>query len=158
MKKLFLGLGLLLAAVAATADSPLPLSAFPQSTLEIATPDARLHRFNIWVADNDRLREQGFMFIKHIDDNAGMLFVYSEPHRIAMWMENTLIPLDMLFIRSDGRVVSIAKTATPLSLKTIESTEDVVAALELKGGTAAALNIHKGAIVIHPFFSKTKTR
>ena len=160
-------------AATATADQPMPLSAFPQSTLQIATPDARLHRFNIWIANDDRHRAQGLMFIKDLPADAGMLFIYPQPHRIAMWMKNTLIPLDMLFIRADGRVAKVIANAKPLSLDNIESCapppnsellppersmhcadprEDVTGVLELKGGIAATLNIRKGAMVMHSFF------
>jgi len=155
MRKL-LSLVSLLFAIGAAGDSSLPLSAFPQSTLQIATPDARVHRFNIWIANNDRLRQQGLMFVKDLPANAGMLFIYAQPHRISMWMKNTFIPLDMLFIRADGRVASIVANTKPHSLDTIQATEDVVAVLELKGGTAAALNIRKGAVVMHPLFERRK--
>src|SRR5688572_31476313 len=67
---------------------------FPRSTLQIATPDARLHRFNVWVADNEALRARGLMFVKHLNAGDGMLFVYPEPQMIGMWMKNTFIPLD----------------------------------------------------------------
>jgi uncharacterized protein len=157
MKKI---LGLLLAFCIATtgslADAPLPLSAFPQSTLQIATPDARLHRFTVWIADNDRYRAQGLMFVKEMPADAGMLFLYPAPQRISMWMKNTLIPLDMIFIHADGRVSSVAANTTPMSEKIIESSEPVFAVLELKGGTAARLNIKRGAIVAHEAFKGTK--
>jgi uncharacterized membrane protein (UPF0127 family) len=174
MKKFRYGFFLLFIAAACGADERLPLSAFPQSTLQIATPDARIHRFKIWVAEDDTRRSQGLMFVKDLPAGSGMLFVYSQPHRIAMWMKNTLIPLDMLFIRADGRVGRIAANTVPLSLDNIESCDappkayslppeqamhcadpkdDVIAVLELKGGVAASLNIRAGAVVMHPFFS-----
>lgn len=133
----------------------MPLDSFPKSTLEIATPDARLHKFNIWIAADAARREQGLMFIKSLPPNAGMLFVYPSAHRLAMWMKNTFIPLDILFIRADGRVSSVESNTKPLSLDNIESKEDVIGVLELKGGTAASLNIRKGAIVIHTVFGNT---
>lgn len=130
-----------------------PLSAFPQSTLTIITPDARQHVLNIWFADTPAHREQGLMFVKQLPDNTGMLFVFDRPQPVAMWMKNTLIPLDMLFIDSNGRVDSIIANATPMSLKVLQSKSDVLGVLELAGGTAAALNIHAGAIVKHPAFA-----
>ena len=148
--------GLMLVA-AAYAQAPLPLSEFPRSKLQIATPDARLHQFDIWVAEDDLHREQGLMFIKNLPENAGMLFVYPSPRHIAMWMKNTFIPLDMVFIRADGRVANVVEKTTPLSTKIIESQEDVIAVLELKGGAAANLNIRKGAIVMHQFFGTGKS-
>jgi uncharacterized membrane protein (UPF0127 family) len=133
----------------------MPLDSFPKSTLEIATPDARLHKFNIWIAADSAHREQGLMYVKSLAPNAGMLFIYPSAHRLAMWMKNTYIPLDILFIRADGRVSSIEANTKPLSLDNIESKEDVIAVLELKGGTAASLNIRRGAIVVHKLFGNT---
>ena len=173
MKKICFSLFLCLLAGVCAAEDRLPLSAFPQDRLQIATPDARLHQFNIWVAHDDQHRAQGLMYVKDLPAGSGMLFVYGQAHRIAMWMKNTVIPLDMLFIRADGRVTKVVANAVPLSLDNIESCdpppnpytlppekaglcadpkEDVIAVLELKGGVAASLNIRAGAIVMHPFF------
>jgi uncharacterized membrane protein (UPF0127 family) len=149
-------LGLSACATAAAPESrAMPLDSFPKSTLEIATPDARLHKFNIWIAADAAHREQGLMYVKSLAANAGMLFIYPSANRLAMWMKNTFIPLDILFIRADGRVSSIEANTKPLTLDNIESKEDVIAVLELKGGTAASLNIRKGAIVIHKIFGNT---
>jgi uncharacterized membrane protein (UPF0127 family) len=156
MKKIFCALlGALLVATAA-ADTAIPLSQFPKSQLQIATPDARLHPFNIWIAQDEVHQEQGLMYIKDLPNDAGMLFIYPTSRKIRMWMKNTLIPLDMIFFRADGRVANIAANTKPLSLDTIESDENVVAVLEVKGGTAVALNIRKGALAIHPFFGTAK--
>ena len=149
---------MLLVAAFATAETPapMPLSAFPQGTLQIATPDARLHPFKIWLAHDDLHRSQGLMFVKDLSPDTGMLFLYPAPQPISMWMKNTLIPLDMLFIRADGRVAKVVANTKPLSLDIIESKDNVVAVLELKGGTAAVLNIGKGALVMHPAFNPAK--
>jgi uncharacterized membrane protein (UPF0127 family) len=129
-----------------------PLDSFPRSQLKIATPDARVHRFDIWIADTSARREQGLMFVKSLADDAGMLFIYPAPQPIAMWMKNTYIPLDMLFIRADGRVARVTPNTKPHSLETIESGESVLGVLELKAGTAAKMNIRAGALVMHPAF------
>jgi uncharacterized membrane protein (UPF0127 family) len=132
---------------------------FPRSTMQIATPDARLHNFNIWVADDDQRRARGLMFVKQMADDAGMLFIYPQAIRASMWMKNTFIPLDMLFVAADGKVMHIVENTEPQSLKTIESTSDVIAVIELKGGTASKLHIAKGARVMHAAFgSKTDRR
>src|SRR3546814_14529348 len=81
-----------------------------------------------------------------------MLFVYSQPRRVSMWMKNTLIPLDMLFIAPDGRIESIVKRAVPHSLATISSRGKVRAVLELNGGTVDRLGIRPGDRVVHPIF------
>lgn len=138
----------------ATAPATLePLSNFPQATLNILTPDARQHPFRIWLADSDAHRQQGLMFVKSLPENTGMLFVFDRPQKIQMWMKNTLIPLDMVFIDTNGRVDSIAINTTPMSLAIIESKREVLGVLELAGGSTAKLGIHAGAIVQHPAFA-----
>jgi len=129
-----------------------PLSAFPRDSLAIATPDARVHRFNVWIADSDRRRAQGLMFVKELEPTQGMLFVYTASQHVAIWMKNTYIPLDIVFIRADGRVARITPNAKPHSLATMESGEPVSAVLELPAGTAKKLNIQAGAIVMHRAF------
>lgn len=155
-------LGLLLLALSAaplfadTADAPQLDRLFPRSTLQIATPDARLHTFNIWVADDDKTRQRGLMFVQKLADDEGMLFLYPQPTRAGMWMKNTYIPLDMLFVAADGKVMHVAQNTEPHSLKTIEAPVDVIAVIELKGGTTARLHIAKGARVMHPAFARPK--
>lgn len=127
---------------------------FQRSTLQIATPDARLHRFNIWLADDEARRARGLMFVKHLNAADAMLFVYPQPQTIAMWMKNTFIPLDMLFVTADGKVARVVENTEPQSLKTIESGEPVLGVVELAAGTAARLKIAPGAQVIHPAFAK----
>ncbi len=156
-----LGLSLLLlvlgtaSCVAQQATSPPlePLSNFPQAPLSILTPDARQHRLEVWVADTDKHRQQGLMFVKSLPDSAGMLFVFDQPRKIQMWMKNTLIPLDMLFIDANGRVDSIAVNTTPMSLSIIESRNPVLGVLEMAGGATTRLGIRAGAIVQHPAFA-----
>jgi hypothetical protein len=130
-----------------------PLSNFPQTALSILTPDARQHAFQIWVADSPARREQGLMFVKGLPDSTGMLFVFDRPQRIQMWMKNTLIPLDMLFIDANGRIDNIAVNAEPLSLSIIDSKHAVLGVLELAGGSTEKLGIHAGDIVQHPYFA-----
>jgi uncharacterized membrane protein (UPF0127 family) len=140
---------LLIAPLIAYADSrnPEPLSQFPQAIVAIATPNARVHRFKVWVADTAPRREQGLMFVKHLDEDTGMLFLYPSARRISMWMKNTYIPLDMLFIRNDGRITRITKRAKPESLDIIDSDSDVIGVLEIAGGVAEKLDISPGAIL-----------
>jgi uncharacterized protein len=128
--------------------------AFPRSTLQIATPDGLLHKIDVWVADNDARRERGLMFVQNLADDAGMLFVYPQPQPVAIWMKNTPLSLDILFVRADGRVHRIAEGATPQSTATIPSDGMVLAVIELKAGSAARLKIRPGAQVIHPAFKK----
>ncbi|PZN31886.1 MAG: DUF192 domain-containing protein [Proteobacteria bacterium] len=141
----------MLAGAAAASEADLDRR-FPRSTLQIATPDARLHTFRVWVADSDARRIRGLMYVKELAEDAGMLFLYDEPQRISMWMKNTFIPLDMVFVRSDGRVDSVAENTRPHSLDSIPSQGEVVAVIELNAGTAARLGIRPGARVLHPAF------
>jgi uncharacterized protein len=131
-----------------------PLSSFPQDTLTIATSDAKLHRFKIWIADTESRKSQGLMFVKELPEDRGMLFVYRQSQTIMMWMKNTYVPLDMVFIRNDGRVMRVAANTNPLSLDTISSVDPVIAVLELPAGTTKRLNIRAGAVVQHAGFEK----
>ncbi len=126
---------------------------FPRSTLQIATPDGQLHKFNIWVADNDPRRMRGLMFVEHLADDDGMLFIYPQQQPVGIWMKNTPLSLDILFVRADGRVHRIAENAKPQTTDTIPSNGNVLAVIEFKAGTAARLKIKPGAQVIHPAFS-----
>ncbi|MBL8269686.1 DUF192 domain-containing protein [Steroidobacter sp.] len=126
---------------------------FRREPVQIATPDARLHRFNMWIADDDQRRARGLMFIRQLGAEDAMLFIYPQSQSVAMWMKNTYVPLDMLFVAADGKVVNIVAHTEPLSLKTIESKGIVQGVIELPAGAAARLKIAPGAQVIHPAFS-----
>jgi hypothetical protein len=97
---------------------------------------------------------QGLMFRRSLPADAGMLFDYKQPTMAAMWMRNTLIPLDMLFIDAHGRIVNIQQRAVPQSLDLIAAAAPVRAVIELNGGTAARLGIAPGDQVLHPIFDK----
>ena len=92
------------------------------------------------------------MFRTRLADNAGMLFFYDTPQEITMWMRNTYIPLDMVFIRADGTVHRIEARTEPLSETIISSRGDVTACLELAGGAAERLGLKPGDRVEHRFF------
>ena len=127
-------------------------SRFARSTLQIATPDAKLHKIDVWIADNDARRARGLMFVDDMSDDAGMLFIYPQPQDISMWMKNTHLSLDMLFVNADGRVHRVVANTKPMSLDTISSDGSVLAVIELKAGSAARMKIRPGARVIHPAF------
>jgi uncharacterized membrane protein (UPF0127 family) len=101
-------------------------------------------RFTVEVADTDETRERGLMFRKSLAPDRGMLFDFHTPQPVAFWMKNTLIPLDMVFIAPDGRVIGIARNAAPLSETPIESGGVVLGVLEIAGDRAAALDIEPG--------------
>jgi uncharacterized protein len=111
--------------------------------LAIVTHQGVRH-FIVEIADTDTTRERGLMFRKHLAPDEGMLFDFKTPQPVAFWMKNTLIPLDMLFIAPDGRVVSIARNATPMSETPIPSNGDVLGVLEIRGGRAAEIGAEPG--------------
>jgi hypothetical protein len=110
--------------------------------------------FQVEVARNDDDRARGLMFRRSLPADRGMLFDFARVEPVSMWMQNTYIPLDMLFIRADGTVARVAENAEPLSTRTIPSGEPVLAVLELLGGTAARLGIKAGDRVEHPLFAR----
>ena len=92
-------------------ESMLPLSAFPRERIAIETRSARRHVFEAWRADTPQTRAQGLMFVPSLRPDQAMIFVYEPPQHVGMWMKNTLIPLDMLFVDDDGCVVKVHERA-----------------------------------------------
>jgi uncharacterized protein len=105
------------------------------------------HRFTVEVAATAEQQTRGLMFRRTVGPNRGMIFPYDPPLEVAFWMKNTLIPLDMIFIRADGRIARIAANTTPESLDPVPSGEPISAVLEIRGGRAAELGIREGDIV-----------
>ncbi|WP_373502449.1 DUF192 domain-containing protein [Aestuariivirga sp.] len=119
--------------------------------LTIATEtDAAM--FTVEIADTDASRARGLMFRQRLPEDRGMLFDFGQPRQVSMWMKNTYISLDMLFIRDDGKIAYIAENTVPKSLDTIGVSEPVVAVLELAGGTTRKLGIRAGDTVYHRMF------
>ena len=112
------------------------------------------HTFQVEVARNDADRAQGLMYRRNLAPDRGMLFDFARVQPISMWMQNTYIPLDMLFIRQDGVIERIAANTEPLSTRTIPSGEPVLAVLEVSGGTAARLGLKPGDRIEHPLFRR----
>jgi uncharacterized membrane protein (UPF0127 family) len=138
------GLAMLLAAgSAARADTGRLLDGFPRARAMIETPLA-CHLLDIWIAETPEQRARGLMFIRQLGEYEGMLFPGREPAILRMWMKNTYIPLDMLFIGADARIIGIAERTTPLSEATISSPGPALAVLELNGGFAARHGIGTG--------------
>ena len=104
----------------------------------------RTSRFCVEIARTNAEQAQGLMFRKSLAANAGMIFPMNPPRFASFWMKNTLIPLDIIFIRADGRIARIAARTTPLSLAPVTSGEPVAAVFEIAGGRAAQLAIAVG--------------
>jgi uncharacterized protein len=129
-------------------DHVLDLASYPRTSLEIvhhaAGQPARRFPFTVWVADTPSRAEQGLMFVRDLPESMGMIFPLEPPRIEHMWMKNTYIELDMLFIAADGRVGKILARARPLSEQILSSDVPVTAVLELKGGAAARLGLQVG--------------
>ena len=105
------------------------------------------------IADTDELRTRGLMFRHFLPQDKAMLFDYETPRPVAMWMKNTNISLDMLFIREDGTIAAIAQDTVPQSLDTISVQEPVKGVLELAAGTVKRLGLRVNDKVYHRIFN-----
>ncbi|MEO8715933.1 MAG: DUF192 domain-containing protein [Acetobacteraceae bacterium] len=124
----------------------------PTERISIVTKDGTAHQFEVELALTPAQQTVGEMFRPAVPADHGMLFVWPTPQESQMWMRNTLVPLDMLFIEADGTIRSIAEDTVPQSLRVIDSGGAVAATLELAGGTAARLGINTGDKVVAPQF------
>lgn len=109
-------------------------------------------QFNVEVARTPSQQGVGLMFRRSLPADRGMLFIYPYQSIVKMWMKDTYIPLDMVFINSKGIVKKIVERTVPFSLNVISSGEAVKAVLELNGGTSNRIGLKRGDQVIHPFF------
>jgi uncharacterized membrane protein (UPF0127 family) len=130
---------------AAGAEPAHYLSAFARTHAIVQTSGITCLVLDIYLADTSAEQRQGLMFIERMDEFEGMLFRYSRAAIIKMWMKNTLIPLDMLFIRGDGEIVGIAQRTQPMSTQQISSPEPVSLVLELNGGMSERWRIAPGS-------------
>ncbi len=147
-----LALALLAGAAAHAADPPRePLERLPTAVLTVES-GGQSHRFTVWIAATEPRRNQGLMYVKSLPAAGGMLFLFDAPQVASFWMKNTLIPLDLLFIAPNGRIIRIAENAVPLSEATIESMGVVTGVLEVAGGTSRRLGIRAGDRVRYAAF------
>ena len=147
-----------LLAIGACAWFSIPALALPALPVETISVDTKSgpHSFTVEVAADDESRERGLMFREKMAPDAGMLFDFRTPQPVSFWMENTVLPLDMLFVRADGTIARIKANATPYSRENIPSGEPVQLVIELNGGRAAALGIEEGARVHAPQIAEKK--
>jgi uncharacterized protein len=152
-RRLLLATLLSLPLARAEADEPTKAqSTLPKEKLVIATKDGKRHTFQVEMAMTPQEQRVGLMFRKSVPPDGGMLFDWGTPRDVPMWMENTLVPLDMVFINADGTIRAIAENTVPESLANIPSHGPVLATLELAGGTTAKLNIVVGDKVLQRVF------
>ena len=124
---------------------------FPQSEILIVSKSGE-HKFVVDVATTMAQRQVGLMYRKKMARNRGMMFDFGEEQLIAMWMKNTLIPLDMLFVDKTGRILQIERATTPLSLETIAGRRPAMSVIELNAGLTAELGISEGDQIMHNIF------
>ena len=147
----FLGFALL-AAGTSPADAQQGLASFPRDSLVLHTADGTERALDVELAVSREQQAQGLMYRQSLAADAGMLFIYRPAREVSMWMRNTVIPLDMLFIAEDGEIVKIVERAVPFSLTTISSDRRVRAVLEINGGMVNRLGIRPGDRLVHPAF------
>jgi uncharacterized membrane protein (UPF0127 family) len=140
-------------AVLVTLCASPPARAASIQPLEIVTKSG-VQVFSVEMATTEEEKTTGLMYRKELPDGKGMLFDFSPEQQISMWMKNTYIPLDMIFIRADGRILRIAENTEPLSTKIISSGGLAKGVLEVIAGTAQKYGIQPGDRVAHPLFNK----
>jgi uncharacterized membrane protein (UPF0127 family) len=132
---------------AAGADQGQSAAGLAQTTLCI-TSGAKTRAFTVEVAGSSMEQAKGMMFRTELADNAGMIFPFPQPKPASFWMKNTVIPLDIIFVRPNGTIESIAENTVPYSTMPVTSGEPVGAVLELRGGLTAELGIAAGDKVV----------
>jgi uncharacterized membrane protein (UPF0127 family) len=140
---------LMLVEIAACKGAPMMGEAHAQGAvvpLSIKT-STTVRKFRVEVARSEAEQARGLMFRESLPDDGGMIFPMTPPRNASFWMKNTVIPLDMIFIRADGSIARIAAQTVPYSLEPVDSGEPVAAVLELAGGKAAALGIAEDDVV-----------
>jgi hypothetical protein len=131
---------------------PWSVSAADSSSLTIKTVDGRSLPFHVELVQTPEEMARGLMNRPSLPADAGMLFNFGQDRPVTMWMKNTLIPLDMLFVGADGVIAGIAERTVPMSLEVIPSPGPVRAVLEVNGGTSDRLKIKVGDRVTHSIF------
>lgn len=136
---------------AATACPQAPQPTLPQSELVIESGTG-VHRFTVELAQTEAEKACGLMRRQRLGGDEGMLFDYRPGGPAYMWMANTIIPLDILFIAADGRIVHIERRTTPFSLEPVGTSSTVTGVLEVRAGTADSLGVEPGDRVRHSLF------
>lgn len=140
-------------ALPAFAQAPMT---FDKEPLLVQTASGKVLHFTVEIASTGEQRERGLMFRKEMADDAGMIFDFGTPRRVTMWMENTILPLDMLFVDNAGIVRHLKENATPYSEDIIDSMGEVKYVVELNAGIIKKLGIKTGDKVMSATTTKTK--
>ncbi|MEE9271776.1 MAG: DUF192 domain-containing protein [Robiginitomaculum sp.] len=155
MKNIFLALSFVLsiscASITKATEVPAALDLGPREQLTITSGD-KVHNFSVEIADTFEEQQRGLMFRDVIAPNEGMLFEYDDDLVLSIWMKNTVVFLDVVFVRRDGSIMKIEHSAKPYSLRSITSEAPVAAVLELAGGQTNLLRIKPGDTINHEFF------
>jgi uncharacterized membrane protein (UPF0127 family) len=133
------------------AETPAQLKEFPRESLTIQRKTGR-DLFQVWIADTPARHQQGLMWVRQLAPDQGMLFLLEAPRHFDLWMKNTYLSLDMLFVDETGRVLGIARNTTPLSTAIVSSPGEVAGVLEILAGESARRGIEVGDKLLHPAF------
>ena len=125
-------------------------AAFDSDTLVITATEHACYAFDIYLALTRAQQSRGLMHVRYLPEFTGMLFAYEKPRVLSMWMKNTYIPLDILFIRADGSIANIETHTEPLSLESISAIESLNFVLELNAGVTERLRIDTESLVHFP--------
>jgi hypothetical protein len=156
MKNIFLGTLLLVISGSLAFASEIAVDFSSTQPLQIFS-DGRVISLSVAFADDPAKRAQGLMFVKQMADDSGMLFDFEKSRTVNMWMKDTLIPLDMIFLDAKGKVITIARNTKPGSLRRISSAVAVMAVLEVNGGLSRKWGIKRGDQVHHAMFDNMLT-
>jgi len=140
-------------AALAAGQNALPLAEFKHSVAVLETGSGR-YPITVEIAETPEQRALGLQYRQTLAEDAGMLFDFRQSQLVAMWMKNTLIPLDMIFLDDAGQIIAIAHNTTPLSLQTLSSPRPARAVLEVNGGLSERYRLQPGDAVCHAIFSR----
>jgi len=145
----------LVGSILALAMISLPLAACSDEGQLTLITDSGSHTFKVQVVDTPETRAKGLMYVTELAENAGMLFDFREERPVSFWMQNTYIPLDMIFVDAAGVVKSVHANAIPHGTTSIPSGFPVQYVLEIPGGVAAKIGLEPGDTMDHPRIAKS---
>ncbi|HEU0117005.1 MAG TPA: DUF192 domain-containing protein [Alphaproteobacteria bacterium] len=151
---LVIGFVLVAAAVLYFYEPPGKGPEFPKAELDVLRADGTSIHYHVEVATTLEQEMFGLMFRKYMPQDHGMIFIYNPPQQVSMWMKDTYIPLDMLYVRADGTIEKIITEAQPLNYTPLSSDEPVHGVIELNAGEVAREGLKKGDKIVFPGFGQ----